>query len=301
MKDHNLAITNQILTMITKNGELPWNRPWNMVKGLSATNFNSGRIYSGYFNQMVLQFAANGKLPLFAPFSKDHPAMKGEKATFIWRPLISKKVDEKTHEEKSRLVGFTTIPVFHYTQCQGIDIEALEEKYAPKSPEAIEFNPIQNCESVLKNMPNCPKISNDGGNSAFYHPASDSIHMPQQTQFISSADYYKTLFHELTHSTGHFTRLDRFKKTGNEFKNHHKDYSFEELVAELGACFISSACGISPSQNIENSVAYIQNWIKSLQSNPDWIIKASSFATKATHFILNDNPNKEETNEVTPA
>lgn len=112
MKDHNLTITNQILSMITKSGELPWNRPWNMVNGLSATNFNSGRVYTGYFNQMILQFSANGKLPLFTPFSKDHPTMKGEKATFIWRPLISKKVDEKTHEEKSALLD---LPRFRFS------------------------------------------------------------------------------------------------------------------------------------------------------------------------------------------
>lgn len=300
-KDHNVTITNQILNMIAKTGILPWNKPWNMVDGLSALNFDSGRIYKGFFNQMILQFTAAGRLPLFGMFSNAHPAIKGERATYIWKPLIGKKEDATTGEKKSFCFGFKTIPVFHYTQLQGIDYAELEAKYAPESIETIEFNPIEEAERIINNMPNCPKISDNGGNSAFYRPSTDSIHMPNREHFHSAPDYYKVLFHELTHSTGHFTRLDRFKKTGQEFKSHTKDYSFEELVAELGACFVSSSINLQGSDDLENSAAYIQGWVKNLQSNPDWIVKASTYATQATNYILNKNDKKDTKDEEVTA
>jgi antirestriction protein ArdC len=136
-------------------------------------------------------------------------------------------------------------------------------------------------------MPNCPAIDHNGGNSAYYTPSKDTVSMPKREQFQTNGGYYLTLFHELAHSTGHFTRLDRFKKNKEEYSlNHKKDYSFEELVAEMTACFVGSHCGIMNESMVNNSGAYITGWISKLQSNTDWIVKASGQATKAMEFIL---------------
>lgn len=284
--DPNVKMTNVIIALTKKDGLLPWMKGWNGVDGLNPTNFDHNTNYKGFFNNMILGMAANGRLPLFAPFSKAHPSKKGSKAIGIWKPIIGKDKKDLT---KSKCYGFKVINVFHYTDLQGVDCEALEAKYAPKTDgTALIFNPITECEAVVASMPNCPSIDNNGGNSAFYRPSTDSVSMPKKDQFHNEAEYYCTLFHELAHSTGHFTRLDRFKKLGEEYKlNHKQDYSFEELVAELTACFIGSSLGIISDRKIENSAAYIKGWTSKLQSNTDWIMKASSYATKASNYILN--------------
>lgn len=293
--DQNVKITNTIIALTQNDGLLPWMKPFNMVGGLSPLNLDSGRKYEGFFNNMLLSMHSGGRLPLFGTFSKAHPAKKGAKSVAIWKPII-RKFEDKTDATKTKTfcAGFSTINVFHYTDLQGIDVEALEAKYAPESNDnALEFNPIAKCEEVVTNMPNCPTIGHNGGNSAYYAPSTDSIELPKQDQFKSESQYYATLFHELAHSTGHFTRLDRFKKTGEEFKlGHKKDYSFEELVAELTACFVSSACGNLETVQMENSASYIKSWVSKLQNNTDWIVKASGYATRATKYILDTQPVK---------
>jgi len=74
--------------------------------------------------------------------------------------------------------------------------------------EALDFNPIGVCESIVEDMPNCPDIIH-GGNRAYYRPSTDEVGMPKHEQFKTEGDYYLTLFHELAHSTMHVTRLDR--------------------------------------------------------------------------------------------
>jgi len=298
--DPNIKITNTVIDLTQKTGLLPWMKGWKGLDGLKPSNFDHARNYKGFFNTMILSIAANGRLPLFAMFSKEHPAKKGSKSVGIWQPIIIK--DKKDPAQlKTVCCGFRVINVFHYTDLQNVDCEALETKYAPKTDgTALLFNPIAECEAVISAMPNCPTIDNNGGNSAYYTPARDTVSMPKKEQFHNEEEYYCTLFHELAHSTGHFTRLDRFKKTDEVFNGKHKrEYSFEELVAELTACFIGSEMGIMSERKMENSAAYIKNWVSTLQSNTDWIMKASSYASKASNYILNKN--RQEMSEATPA
>ncbi|MCK5775121.1 MAG: hypothetical protein KAH25_03040, partial [Bacteroidales bacterium] len=106
--------------------------------------------------------------------------------------------------------------------------------------------------------------------------------------FISSEAYYQTLFHEMAHSTGHTNRLNRFKSNDD---NYHADsYGFEELVAELTACFIGSQTGSFSEKECNNSASYLKNWIGKLRDNPEWILKASTLAGKATEAILDTKP-----------
>lgn len=281
-----IRITNQIIEFLKK-GVAPWQKGWNLRGGVKPFNFQSGRAYTGYFNPLMLAMAAEGKLPAFAPFTKEFPAMKGAKSTAIFKPYIVSFEDEKTGEKKNLVRGFSLMSVFHYTQLQNVDFEAVEKKFARVEENPLDFKPIEVCEQVIANRQNPAPIFNDGGNQAYYVPAKDSIHMPLKESFKTEEDYYATLFHEVGHSTGHFTRLNR--KDGMEnirFGSH--SYSFEELVAELTSCFVQNECGIVQTQ-IENSAAYIQHWIEKLQKNTDWIFQASTLASKASNYILNKN------------
>jgi antirestriction protein ArdC len=133
-------------------------------------------------------------------------------------------------------------------------------------------------------MPNPPRIGFDGHDKAFYRPVTDSIHLPDRNSFDSAGEYYSTLFHEMTHSTGHQSRLNRSTLTevvpfGSE------TYSKEELVAEFGAAFLCAHAGIENTVN--NSASYINGWLRKLRSDPKLAILAASQGQKAADYILN--------------
>jgi antirestriction protein ArdC len=110
------------------------------------------------------------------------------------------------------------------------------------------------------------------------------VNLPNRGLFSSIEEYYCALFHELTHSTGHQSRLNR-KEVIEKIQFNSQDYSKEELVAEIGATFLCASSGIHP-QIIENSTAYIQGWLKKLQDDKKIIVTAAAKAQKAADYIL---------------
>jgi antirestriction protein ArdC len=139
-------------------------------------------------------------------------------------------------------------------------------------------------------MPNAPSIERKEAR-AYYQVSGDVVNMPKENLFQSDEEYYSTLFHELIHSTGHESRLNRDEISKTNLCGSH-DYSKEELVAEMGAAFLCGRCGIEPSV-IENQAAYIQGWLKKLKSHKKWLIYAAAKAQKATDFILGVEHEKE--------
>ena len=120
------------------------------------------------------------------------------------------------------------------------------------------------------------------GNKACYIPSQHILKMPPIDKFLVDWDYPMTFFHELVHSTGHNDLLKRNIKNGFGTG----DYSFEELVAEIGAVFLGNQCNLN--FKFENSISYIDGWLKKLKSNPDWIIKAGSKAQYASDYIIGE-------------
>jgi antirestriction protein ArdC len=112
--------------------------------------------------------------------------------------------------------------------------------------------------------------------------------MPERDRFSSAEEYYSTLFHELTHSTGHPTRLNRSSLTDFE-RFGDQNYSREELVAEMGAAFLAGSCGIE-NRTINNSAAYLANWLGALKNDSRMVLVAASQAQKAADLILGVNP-----------
>ena len=116
-----------------------------------------------------------------------------------------------------------------------------------------------------------------------YRPSTDEIVLPIRKQFVSTAEYYSTVFHELTHSTGHKSRLNRLDRTaffGTEA------YSKEELVAEIGAATLVNFCGLETPASFRNNAAYIQNWLQVLKNDTRFIVSAAGKAEKAVNLIL---------------
>ena len=122
----------------------------------------------------------------------------------------------------------------------------------------------------------CKSLSN----RAFYRPSEHSITCPKREQFADLEEFYSTLFHESVHSTS--KTLKREISTSDKEK-----YSFEELVAELGAMMLCEHFNIN-SKNKENSIAYIKGWAEYLKENTNAIIKASTQSEKAVKYILGE-------------
>jgi antirestriction protein ArdC len=142
-------------------------------------------------------------------------------------------------------------------------------------------NPIDSAEAIIAGFKDKPTIRNVEQDRAYYSPSQDLVVMPLMEQFDREDNYYKTLFHELVHSTGHESRVGR-KLEG--FHASSDSYSFEELIAEIGAMYLTSIADLNTSD--ESSQAYINGWIEYLKGEPkDIIVRAMTQSKKAVEYI----------------
>src|SRR5512135_911834 len=133
-------------------------------------------------------------------------------------------------------------------------------------------------------MPNRPEIRHGASFNPCYNAARDVVDMPNLGQFEDGEGYFATLLHELCHATGVPSRLNRFEKRAGE--NREERYGFEELVAELGAAFLSATCGLDNSSRLDDASAYLAGWLKALRDDKKLLLQAASAAQKAADFIL---------------
>jgi len=211
---------------------------------------------------------------------------KNEKAQFViftrWtEKKVKVKIDGVEKEETHKMPFLRYYKVFNINQCDGIPADKL-----PKEKKGVN-NPIETCEAIYKSMPLPPPIHEEH-DFAYYHGHGDYVNMPFIEKFVNSESYYATLFHELVHSTGHASRLNRkewLKDTSYATSNEEK-YSLEELVAEMGACYLESVAGIADTVFQQNA-GYIDGWLSKLRSDKRFIVIAGGLAQKATDFILN--------------
>lgn len=286
-------ITDRIVAALEA-GVVPWHRPWTTAGG--PANGLSGRPYrginafltgcQGYGSRYWLTFRQVQQL--------GGRVVKGQKAT----PVVFWKVgqylveDPETGERVSRnsfLLRYYN--VFNLEQTEGVTLPKGREAV----PVAHDVDPIEAAEAIVAGMPKAPTIEH-GGDVASYSPSQDRVAMPKLERFESAAYYYGTLFHELTHATGHPSRLDR----GLNGSFGSDPYAREELVAEMGSAFLVAEAGIS-ADVFRNSVAYLESWVRCLKGNPKLVVIAAAQAQKAADFILGRSVATEEAEEVAAA
>lgn len=306
-------VTDKIIGMLKSASPTDYHRAWKDDAFFIPLNYDSKKPYRGV-NRLLLQerigFAGAFRNPYFLTFKqiKKHKGTlkKGAKGYEVIYYSIryvvpadknsGRKAFSSTNAHK--VLDFldkyklsedivTRIPMIrYYNVYNGADIENIDFKLDElQIGRAVPDSATENraAQLIVENYPNPPAIKNEG-NQAYYNPASDYIKLPKQEQFDTVNDYYRTLFHELTHSTGHNKRLNR----GIHLMLEKDDYAKEELVAEFGAVFLSAWAGIMWYNN-KNHAAYLKGWnsaIKEAKNDNKFLMRAASLAQQATDYIL---------------
>lgn len=293
-------ITDFVVKQIEKQEILPWQKTWTSTSTFERPmNYATKTYYKGT-NVFLLSFMPFSR-PYYVTYKQAQnlggQVLKGSESTPVvyWNRLYkhlptNKVMNEqsfKNHPERGNSSAWKVIPllkyfnVFNIDQIEGIDYDLPEIKEVVLN----ENEKIEAAELTINSMPKKPVILNDPSR-AFYRPSTDTVHVPKIEQFNSSDEYYGTLFHELVHSTGHESRLNRKAVSQIELNNSKSDYGKEELVAEFGAAFLNAIHGIETTH--ENSVAYLNGWLKAIKGDNTLLVNGSAQAQRAADFILNE-------------
>lgn len=271
-------VTNRIIEQLEK-GMIPWQKPWS-GSNKGAYNRISNKPYS-LLNQMTLQHT--GEYATFKQWTDlGGHIRKGEKAEQIvfWKIQPIEKENEDGEKVIRQIPILKYFNVFHISQVDGVE---------PKSINLNELQPIEEAERIKTEYMKREhiKILEKVTDKAFYSPSLDYIQIPCKEQYQNIEEFYSTLFHEMTHSTGHKVRLDREDVKDCVYFG-SENYSKEELCAELGSAFLINKLSIESSKSFNNSTAYIQSWLRVLKNDTHFIVSASSRAEKAVNYILNE-------------
>ena len=304
-------ITSKIIKAL-ENNTRPWVQPWDGgVLAMPMRHNNTA--YQGINTLILWQEAREGgyNSPYWMTFKQAKILggiiRKGETATTIF---YAGSIANNDNEEEQEVIGKSN------SQDSGLDkstdpnnnqnqkpsyrkfmksykvfnanqIESLTEEYY--KPQGSENSDTANSTKQLEILPKLEEFIKNtkanikhGGIKAYYKPSTDHIQIPEMKCFKNSHSYYSTICHELTHWSGGKERLNR-DLSGKRFGD--MGYAMEELVAELGAAFLSSSLGINPNVR-EDHAPYIASWLKVLKSDKRAIFNAASLAQNASNYLL---------------
>jgi antirestriction protein ArdC len=289
------VITNKIIGLLEQD-VIPWHKPWaanigypkNLITNYSYRGINVFLLNAMPFNSHYW-VSYNQAKKLGGRIKESELRNSTPVVFFKWYNIETKKqpdrkengddglVEQSTTSEKRKIPFIRYYRVYNVEQCLGL------EEHIPEIPCNNDLAPLEDCDEVIRKMPDKPEI-NHGGDKAYYNPRTDSIQMPQMHSFEDIESYYSTLFHELTHSTGHENRLKR-KGVFDTHAFGDPIYSLEELVAEMGASFLCAMTGIE-NKTINNSAGYIANWLDKLKDDKKLVVIAGAQAQKACDYLL---------------
>lgn len=298
MTDIYQNVTNKIVAALDQ-GIIPWIKPWSPARGSTyhpfPINAITGRPYRGvnihllWAEAQLQRFSQDRWLTFNQARSAGGHIRKGEHSTLavLYKTLVREAkdehgkpiLDEAGNPEMTQVAWLKANFLFNIEQTEGL--EGLYETEAEDSPPTDEFDPNLYAEQLLQRSG--ARIVHRPTDQAFYNPSQDLIQLPERKQFDSESGYYATALHELTHWTGHASRL----------KRHHTfapspcgvdAYAFEELVAEMGAAFLCARAGIQGELRHEG---YINSWLKALKSDKKFLFLAGGFAREASEYLIN--------------
>jgi antirestriction protein ArdC len=265
-------------------GRVPWVQPWSRSATGPALPRNAltARPYSGV-NLLILwgaviahDYPSQSWLTFKQARDAGGAVIKGEHGTTVvyadrFTPEAEKARARESGDTAKAIPFLKRFTVFNVAQCEGLR-EGLASDPVPL-PER-EIVPV--AEAIIAASGVDFRI---GGSRACYAPALDIVQVPPQPAFFAQVDYYRTALHELTHATGHHSRLNRDQTAS--FGS--TDYACEELIAEMGSAFLCAALGIEPTVRHAD---YLGSWLDVLREDNRAIFRAASAATKAADWLL---------------
>lgn len=275
-------ITNAIIRMIEEGAANGDKSLWDhAVKFGMPVNYKTKRPYSGVNVPLLWCAAADRGLERneWLTFKQAQElganVKKGSKGVMgvFFKMMPKKGADAGTADDGDSEGGF--IPMMKpFWVFNVADIENLPEVEDTRPA----FEPIAQAEHVL--AASGARITWEGAR-AFYRPSTDAIYMPTRERFAQPVNAYAVALHELTHWTGHESRL------GRDFSGRFgsEAYAFEELVAELGSAFVVAHLGLEGAR-LENHASYVQSWLKVLKNDKNAVFTASRHANAAYQLIM---------------
>ena len=253
-------ITNRMIAELSS-GRIPWIKPWHGENDM-AISHTTGKPYS-LLNQMLLHFRPGEYLTFKQCTDEGGKIRRGEKGHMIvfWKWVDKKDGDVILMPDGREVIE--QVPILKYYTVFHIDqTDSIKPRWEKEVQTVIQ--PDAHAEQIITDY-----VSRSGvtftpknGGQAYYRPSDDLVVVPEISQYAEIAEYYSTAFHELTHSTGHPSRLNRI---ANVAAFGSEQYSKEELIAEMGSAFLVSIAGLETRQSFRNSAAYIQGWLKALK------------------------------------
>jgi antirestriction protein ArdC len=284
------VITDKMIAKLEA-GTIPWQRSWSSKDGGGGIplRMSTGHPYRGV-NVFLLQLAG---LEYGSPWwgtykqisERGGQVRKGEHNTLVvfWK-LLRKEEQVEGKTVTKRIPLLRQYGVFNLEQA---DWPEGSKKPGGNEPVLVAEDPVAAAEALVAEYLATGPALHHGGNQAFYRPATDSVQLPAFASFRSAAEYHSTLFHELTHSTGHDSRLKRDGIADGTFGPFGSEvYSNEELVAEMGAAILCALAGIEQEAVFNNSAAYIATWLRKLQSDHNLVIRAAAAAQRAVDLVV---------------
>ena len=309
------AVTERIMAKL-RAGHIPWERPWRYAGGAAGypVNVASREAYHG-INPLLLAIDAADKglnspwwgtydqwAPRCGMVKRTNPKTKRE---YWWSPdgtsrgvmsgqtgtkiVLSKRVFVKETDPVTGEVTRKRVPllrfftVFNAEQCAQVPA-----RYLPSAPEWEPVAEIADAEQVIaRYLASGGPTVEVGGNRAVYNWRHDVIRMPERAQFLTSAGYYGTWFHETGHSTGHESRLNREPAVClGEWQHGDRLYAFEELVAQMTSAMLQAETGIECPEELDRTAAYVENWLTVLENDHKLVPQAASAAQQAVDLIM---------------
>jgi antirestriction protein ArdC len=278
-------ITDVVIEELEK-GNIPWRKPWRGTGGMFA-NATSKKEYRG-MNVMLLAiasmrhgFTSQYWMTFNQAKARGGHVKAGAKGTQVifWKFFEIEGTKSNGEKKIDSIPMARVYTVFNLEQTEAVNINL------PTAGELVAHNPIEQAEKIVAGYQFGPTIKETDLARAYYSSGADHINIPKRGLFTSGEEFYSTLFHELTHSTGHERRLKREGIIENHYFGDEL-YSKEELIAEFGAAFLCGQADIQNIETVKNSAAYLRNWLKVLRGDKKLLISAAAQAQKAADHIL---------------
>jgi antirestriction protein ArdC len=271
------VVFDRLTTLIETSGKLPWQCPWNNERpgnATSKTKYNGVNAFLAGMDTACNGYRTGRYMTYKQALDNGLTVREGSKAL----PIIyySVKEKQKATGEIDKMFIARYFSAFNLDQLDG-DIN----KFLPGATDTKDFPDLM----LAINTNRFPDVFTKRQDMAFYSPSEDYINLPVKSSFADSARYYSTLLHEIGHSTGHKSRLNRYADDTKWSSFGSEAYSKEELIAEFSASFLCAHYGIENTAAIAQSASYLSGWTRYLKDKPKELFSAASQADKILTYL----------------